>query len=95
MAGKSENTKPAIPAGGKALSGTRETLSGVDISRECFTEIDMNIGTLSKMIYGVSSRTGRAGLEILIAGILGNINKGGCLLSLDVSGWSPNMWREL
>jgi hypothetical protein len=95
IAGKSENTKAAIPLEGKVDSGTRETASGDDIGREAFTEIDRNLGLMGRILHGISSRSGRAGLEKMVAGILKNVSKNGCIMSLDVIGWSPSMWREL
>jgi len=95
IAGKSENTKVAYPLEGSMDSGTRETASGDDVAREGFTEIDRNFGLMGRILHGISSRSGRSGLERLISGILNNKGVIGCLLSLDVVGWSPKMWREL
>lgn len=83
--GKSENTK----FGAKV----RETMSADDILRECLTEIDINMATISKYAGGVAMRAGRAGTEALIENVVKEARSGGILFSMDVSGWSPNMHR--
>lgn len=87
-AAKSENTK----FGAK----TRETMSGDDIMRACLSEIDENMSLVGKFVHGVSSRAGRPGVESMVANVLNQAhgNKNGVVVSLDVSGWSPNMIRE-
>lgn len=84
-AGKSENTK----YGAKV----RETISADDVLRECLSEIDANMATLSSYVGGVAMRAGRAGTEKLIDNVLAEARSGGTLISMDVSGWSPNMDR--
>jgi len=86
VAAKSENTKPA--------GQQRETLSADDVLRECLTELDINVSKLSKFVNGVVVRAGKVQTERMIHNVMSKMHEGGLMLSLDVSGWSPNMVRK-
>lgn len=86
MAGKSENTK--------FDEKVRETMSADDVMRECLSEIDRNMTTIGHVVHGVTMRRGRSSVEHMINKVLSHGTAGRTLLSLDVSGWSPNMIRR-
>lgn len=86
MAGKSENTK----FGAKV----RETMSGDDVLREVLSEVDANLTSIGMCVEGVSMRTGRAGVERMVRSVVTHGTAKRLLMSLDVSGWSPNMIRR-
>nr|WMB96346.1 putative RNA-dependent RNA polymerase [Leptomonas pyrrhocoris qin-like virus] len=83
-AAKSENTK----FGEKV----RETMSADDVLRAILSEVDENMSKIAKVADGVAMRSGRPGLEKMINKVASQSHS--LLLSLDVSGWSPNMVRE-
>jgi len=83
---KSENTK--VP--GKQ----RETMSADDILRECLTEVDINLSKIGNFAHGVAMRAGRRGTEQGIKNVISGYRGNKLIVSLDVSGWSPNMQRE-
>lgn len=88
-AAKSENTKYG--------EKTRETMSADDITRACLSEIDENMAVIGSFVHGVTSRAGRPSIESKIASVLEKshgANKA-VLVSLDISGWSPNMIRSM
>nr|ASA47455.1 RdRp [Wilkie qin-like virus] len=86
LSAKRENTK----VGEKV----RETASGDDILREALSELDMNLQQIGQTLHGVAMKMGRVGFErrtnrMRLTGV-----EGAMYISLDVSGWSPNMVRE-
>nr|QGA70948.1 RNA-dependent RNA polymerase [Vittskovle virus] len=83
-AAKCENTK----YGDKV----RETQSGDDIMRAILSEVDANMSRLAVCLDGIAMRAGRGPLEKKVQRIASK--SGSVLLSLDVSGWSPNMVRK-
>ncbi|QLJ83493.1 RNA-dependent RNA polymerase [Fitzroy Crossing qinvirus 1] len=87
-AAKSENTKYG--------SNIRETMSGDDVMRACLSEIDSNASSIARFLDGIAMRAGKDGIEREVSSIMagGRGADGQILLSLDVSGWSPNMVRE-
>uniref|UniRef100_A0AAU7BP37 RNA-dependent RNA polymerase n=2 Tax=Obscuromonas Qin-like virus TaxID=3157911 RepID=A0AAU7BP37_9VIRU len=83
-AAKCENTKTE--------SKVRETMSADDVLRACLSECDVNFSRLTRYIHGVAMRAGTTALESMLMRVMNNSKP--ILLSLDVSGWSPNMIRE-
>jgi len=105
ISSKRENTKTGLPADVAsaqdiALSQTgtgttRETVSQDDIAREVFTEIDRNVSRLARLIPGIVSRMGVHRFERTVDRILLKAQSGAVLISLDITGWSPQMFRRL
>jgi hypothetical protein len=86
LAGKAENAK---------YPGTqRDTHSADDVSREIYSEFDRNISSLSAMVSGVAMRAGRQEIEYKMNRITADLTGSEVLLSLDITGWSPNAPRE-
>lgn len=90
-AGKAENTKP-----GKKV---RETLSACDIAREFLTEIDQAIRPLAEQTPGVSIRVDQVRhkrkFQSMAQATSTQTAKATLATSTDISGWSPNMPREM
>nr|QGA70917.1 RNA-dependent RNA polymerase [Gran virus] len=82
-AAKSENTK----YGAKI----RETMSGDDVMRAVLSEIDENMSHLATYVDGVAMRAPPYAVEAKMSAIVRD--EASIKLSLDVSGWSPNMIR--
>nr|UYE93927.1 MAG: putative RNA-dependent RNA polymerase [Ilomantsi qinvirus] len=86
LAAKRENTK----FGEKV----RETASGDDILREALSELDYNAQQIARSVHGVALRMGRMGFEKRMERMKTRAEDGQVYISLDVSGWSPNMIRR-
>ena len=94
LASKRGNTKVGVPLKKVELTDTRETASGDDVMRECLTEYDRNLGTLAGLVHGVACRADNHTIEMKVDSLLATAGKNSLTISLDVSGWSPNMLRE-
>nr|QGA70919.1 RNA-dependent RNA polymerase [Nackenback virus] len=86
LAAKRENTK----FGEKV----RETASGDDVLREALSELDYNAQQVAASVHGVALRMGRMGFEKRMERMKTKAENGQAYISLDVSGWSPNMNRK-